>query len=257
MAKKEIVIIGIGRFATELINKLNKTNDFSIVAIDKEAKRLEQLNNVKNTIVGDATDKDFMLDIGIDNAEYYVIGMGQDFQASLVITSIIKENFHGKIFAKSIDSNHENILNTLGVEEVITPEVAAAGILYRRIINPLAEIKGGKIYQMVEVAPGISIVNVPALKSEFDKKIKDIEVPDGIGFALINKLKTGPEIVTGNTLIEQGDILAVIGKEAPLLKLLATIQQTKLVELQEEEESEKTDIEKVKDAIKNGKEVEK
>ncbi len=234
MGKKEIAVIGVGRFATELINKLNKTNIFSIVAIDKDPKRLEQLEGVKNVIVGDATDKEFLLNIGIDSADYYVIGMGQDFQASLVITSIIKENFEGKIFAKSIDENHENILQTLGVEDVITPEVAAAGIVYRRLINPLAEIKGGKMYQMVEVAQGISIVNVPALKIDWGKQIKDIYIPKGIGVALIIKPESGAEIVTGDTTVEKSDILSVIGKEAPMLKLLELIHKSKESESDDE-----------------------
>ncbi len=250
MAKKEVVVIGIGRFATALIDKLNRTNDFSVVAIDKEVKKLEQLKGVKNIIVGDATDEEFLTNIGVDNADYFVIGMGQDFKASLVIASIIKENFKGKLFAKSVDPNHENILNTLGVEEVITPEVAAAGIVYRRLLNPLAEIKGGVNYQMVEVAAGVSIVNVPALKMDWGKTIKEIEIAEGIGIALINKVNGGPQVVTGDTLIEEGDVLAIIGQEPPLLKLLDSIHDNKIIEEKEKEEMSKDTLTKVTDALK-------
>ncbi len=236
MAKKEIVIIGIGRFATELINKLNKINDFNIVAIDVDQRKLEKLVGVKNVIVGDGTNKEFLLNVGINNADYYVIGMGQDFQSSLVITSIIKENFKGKVFAKSIDENHESILRSLGVADVITPEVAAAGIVYRRLINPLSNIKNGELYQMHEVAHGVSLVNIPALKNEWGKEIKDAEIPEGLMVVLINKIKSGPEIVKGNTLVEEGDILSLVGKEAPLLKLLDEIHEDKLEEEAQEEQ---------------------
>ncbi len=234
MAKKEIVIIGIGRFATELINNLNNSSNYSIVAIDKNPKKLEQLIGVKNIIVGDATDKEFLLNIGVENADSYIIGMGQDFQASLVITSIIKENFHGKIFAKSVNEDHENILKSLGVEEVVTPEVAAAKIVYRKIINPLSLIKGGELYQMTEFIPGISIVNVPVLKNDFGKTIKELKIPDGIGIALIIKEATGPKTVNGMTLIEEGDVLSIIGPENLLLKLLSKISNNKSKETEEE-----------------------
>ncbi len=236
MAKKEIVVIGVGRFAAELITNLNKTNDFNIVAIDKDQNKLESLAGVKNIIVGDATNKEFILNIGIENADSYVIGMGQDFKSSLVIASMIKANFKGKVFAKSIDENHENILNSLGVENVITPEVAAAGIVYRRLINPLAGIKGGQMYQMVEVAKGVSLVNVPALKSTVGKQIKDASVPEGIGVALITKIKSGPQVVSGDTEIEEGDILSLIGKESLLLKVIESIHEDKVEEIEEEEE---------------------
>lgn len=250
MAKKEIIVIGVGRFATELINKLNKTNDFNIVAIDKDPKKLEALEGVKNIIVGDATDREFLLNVGVDNADCYVIGMGQDFQASLVIASIIKENFSGKVFAKSVDPNHENILKALGVEEVITPEVAAAQITYARMINPLADIKGGKKYLMSQIAPGVYVVNVPALKMDQGQLIKDIDMPEGVGIALMIKPKTGAQIVHGDTLIEEGDILSMVGKEAPLRKLLADIQKDKVIEIAEEEESKKDRITKVHDKLK-------
>ncbi len=254
MAKKEIVVIGIGRFGSALIEKLNRSGDFSIVAIDNDSKKLEQLQGVKNIIVGDATDKEFLLNVGIDSADYFVIGMGKDFQASLVITSIIKENFKGKVFAKSIDPNHENILSTLGVDEVITPEVAAAGIVYRRLINPLAGIKGGDMYQMAEVAGGVYIVNVPALKVDWDRKIKDIFIPEGIAITLIIKPKEGPAVVSGETLIEEGDILSIIGKEAPLLKLLESIHEDKVLEDKEAEEASKDEITKVREILKGKKE---
>lgn len=237
MAKKEIVVLGVGRFATELINKLNKTNDFNIVAIDIKQEKLEKLKDIKNVIMGDATKKEFLLNVGIENADYYIIGMGQDFQSSLIITSMIKDNFKGKIIAKSIDEGHERILQSLGVDEIITPEVAAAGIIYRKIINPLTQIEGGEMYQMNEVAKGVSIVNVPVLKKYLNTKIKDIDFNEGIGVALITKKETGPEIVSGETIIEEGDIVALIGRDQQLLKTIENIHVDKIDEELIEEES--------------------
>lgn len=238
MAKKEIVVIGIGRFATELINRLNTTSDFNIVAIDSNQSKLEKLVGVKNIIIGDATKTEFLLNIGIENADYYVIGMGQDFKTSLVVASIIKNNFAGKVLAKSIDENHESIMRSLGVEDVITPEVAAAGIVYRRLINPLSEIKGGETYRLVEVVKGISLVNVPVLKSNSGQTIKDIKLPKEIAVALVIRDGKDGEIVHGDTIINEGDVLSLIGKEQPLLKHLKDVTEDTAEEVDELEEFE-------------------
>ncbi len=230
MAKKEIVIIGIGRFASELIKKLNKTNEFNIVAIDTKQSKLEALDGVKNVVVGDATAKGFLTQIGIENADYFVIGMGQDFEASLVIASIIRDNFKGKIIAKSIDEHHERILNGLGIENVVTPEVAAAGIVYRSIINPFSKMKDGDLFQLVEVAPSVSIVNVPAINKFVGIKVKNLNLPKGIGIALISKPGVGPEVVDGDTLVEREDILLFIGRESAIIKLTQDIADEKSTE---------------------------
>ncbi len=227
MPKKEIVVIGIGRFASELIRNLNKTTEFNIVAIDHKQEKLEALEGVKNTIVGDATNKEFLTQIGIDNADYYVIGMGQDFEASLVIASMIKDNFKGKLFAKSIDDNHGRILKSLGVEHVVTPEVAAAGIVYRGIMNPFSHTKDGELFKMVEVAKNVSIVNVPAVSKYVNEKVKDLALPKGIGIALITKPGLGPEVVDGDTIIESEDMISFIGKESLIIKLTQQIADEK------------------------------
>lgn len=161
--KKEIVVIGIGRYAKELIKKLNNVPGCSIVAIDKDQSKLEQLQGVKNIIVGDATNADFLTHVGIDNADFFVIGMGQDFQGSLVITTLLTENFKGHIIAKSVNEQHESILRKIGVEDVITPEIAAAKRTFNKIVNPLA-LKGASDFEMSEIADGVSVAKIPVLE---------------------------------------------------------------------------------------------
>ncbi len=238
MAKKEIVVIGIGRFATELINKLNTRAKYSIVAIDKDPKKVEQLTGVKNIIVGDATDKNFLLNVGIDNADYYVVGMGQDFQSSLVISSIIKENFKGKVFCKSVDDNHASILKTIGVEEVITPEVAAARIAFKKMINPMVDlIAVDDLYSITEVTEGIVIVNMPVTERTGGKQIKDIDVPEGTSIALMKRDGIG-QVVNGSTQVEVGDVLSVIGSLDEILKLLETTKKQVEEDITDEKELE-------------------
>lgn len=222
MARKEIVVIGIGRYAEELIKKINSVTGYSVVAIDKDPVKLEKLVGVKNVIVGDATNIEFLTNIGIDNADFYVIGMGQDFQASLVIASTIKENYKGAIIAKSVNKQHEVILKRLGVEDVVTPEVAAAKRTFNKIANPLA-LKSADEYMMSEIAEGVSIAKIPVLEKWNGCTVMELDLPKDIGITLIFKNGTKPEIVTGQTEIKIGDVLVLAGKDKQLLKLLNEI----------------------------------
>ncbi|BDU67833.1 MAG: potassium transporter Trk [Candidatus Tyloplasma litorale] len=227
MNKREIVFIGIGRFTLTLINDISKKPNFSIVAIDKDEKKLELLQGIKNIIVGDATDKDFLLNIGIENADFFVIGMGQDFQSSLIIASLLKENFKGKVIAKSVNDRHEIILNKIGVDEVVTPEVEAAKKEYRKLINPLSFIGGAEEYQITEINKDVFLVRVPVIKKQYNKKIVDIKIPNGILISLVFKKNDNnkPIIANGDTLIEEGDVLALIGTEANLNKIINVVKK--------------------------------
>lgn len=219
--KKEIVVIGIGRYAKELIKKLNNVPGCSIVAIDKDQSKLEQLQGVKNIIVGDATNADFLTHVGIDNADFFVIGMGQDFQGSLVITTLLAENFKGHIIAKSVNEQHESILRKIGVEDVITPEIAAAKRTFNKIVNPLA-LKGVSDFEMSEIADGVSVAKIPVLEKWNEKMISELELSNEIGITLIFK-NNKAEIVNGQTIVNTGDILVVAGKDKSLIKLLEMI----------------------------------
>ncbi len=224
MAKKEIVVIGIGRYAATLIEKLKTIPSYSIVAIDSDEKKIENIMGVKNLIVGDATNEEFIKGIGIENADFYVIGMGSDFQTSSIIAANIKENFKGTVIAKSVNPQHEMILRKMGVDDVITPEVVAAKKTFNKIANPLI-FKHGNNYEMSEISEGVSIARIPALHKWIEKYVKDIEIPKGIGISLIFKKGKG-KVVSGDTKIEKNDILAIVGEDKILINFLEKINKT-------------------------------
>lgn len=232
MAKKEVVIIGIGRFAKELIVNLNKRSGYSIIAIDKSEDKLESpmFANVKLKIPGDATNKEFLENLGIDNADFFVVGMGQDFKSSLIIASILKENFKGKVIAKSVDDQHAEILRKIGVDEIITPEIVAAKAVYRKIINPLSFESNADNYQLLSIYKGVSTIGMRPLKEYCNKRIREINLPKRISIALIFKNGEKPEIVNGDTFIEENDILTFIGEEDDLIKMISNIREEKLKE---------------------------
>lgn len=221
---KEVVVIGISRFAMELINKLNQISGYSIVAIDISQEKLERLQGIKNIIVGDATNEEFMTGIGIDNADYFVIGLGQDFKSSLIIASIIKENFKGIVIAKSVNEQHEIIMRKLGVEDIVIPETAAAKRTFNKIINPLA-MRGNDEGVMHDISENVSIAKIPPLSSWIGKEVKNLQLPKGTSISLLFRKGVKAEIVSGETIVKEDDIIAIIGNNKSLVKILEKIEK--------------------------------
>jgi trk system potassium uptake protein len=219
MAKKEIVVIGVSRFSTALINRLNEFSEYSIVAIDKDDKKLETLQGVKSLIVGDATVEGFLSEVGIENSDYYIIGLGNDFQSSLIIASILnnKEIFKGKIIALSVSEQQEKILYDLGIKNVINPEEAAAKRAFNKIANPLSGIT--KNDEISEIGGGVSVMRIPVTERFLDKKVSEAELPRGIIISLIYR-DGKASVVTGDTVFEKGYEMSIMGEEKALVKFV-------------------------------------
>ena len=224
MGKKEIVIIGIGRFSIALIDKFRNIPGYSIVAIDVDKEKLKKITGVKNMIVGDATDEEWLKSIGIENASFYVIGMGSDFQTSSIVAANLNENFSGTVIAKSVNQQHEMILHKMGIENVVTPEVAAAKRTFNKIVNPLA-LKSDEVFEMIEISHGVSIVKVPVIKEWSNEYVKHISLPKDLGLALIFKNGTKASVVTGDTKLEDEDVVAVVGEDKILLSFLKQVNK--------------------------------
>lgn len=223
MEKKEIVIIGIGKYSQSLINKLQKIPKISIIAIDKNEKALLKLKGIKSLIVGDATDENFIKNVGIENADFYVIGIGSDFQSSLLIATILETNFDGTIIAKTMSVEHEKILNKIGVVNIIKPEEAAARGTFNKIVNPFA-LRGTKDGDIVEIADGVSTIKLAIPPIFYDKLIKNSKIPSGIIIPIVYK-KGKLIIATGKTLLKQGDDFSIIGENNVLGKFLEQIHK--------------------------------
>lgn len=88
---KSILIIGLGRFGRHMAQKLiEEGND--VLGIDRSEERADKATDILHNIqIGDATDEHFMDTLGINNFDICVVAIGDNFQASLEITVILKD----------------------------------------------------------------------------------------------------------------------------------------------------------------------
>ncbi len=119
---KNILVIGAGRFGTFLIQQFSKQGD-EILVIDSNEERMEKaLPFVTSSLVGDATDPDFMGTIGVNNFDICIVSIGDNFQNSLETTSLLKELGAKHVIARASRDVHEKFLLRNGADEVVYPE---------------------------------------------------------------------------------------------------------------------------------------
>lgn len=208
MKKKQFAVIGMGRFGSSVAKTLYAMN-YDVLAIDSDESRTDEVvEQVTHAVTADATDEDVMRALGLRNFDVVVVAIGQDIQASILTTLIVKEMGIGMIVAKAQNELHGKVLVRIGADKVIFPERDMGARVAHHLISPniLDHIELSKDYSIVdlEAGPGLIGKNLRQLdiRNKFGCNVMGIRGKDGI-------MNIAPH---AEDLIKEGDVLVIVGK---------------------------------------------
>ena len=130
---KSILVIGMGKFGHHLVNRLI-TLDNEVMIIDKDEEQIRDMFSlVTSARVGDCTNLDVLESLGLGNFDLVIVCIGENFQNSLEITSLVKELGANYVISVASRDIQAKFLLKNGADEVVYPE--------RDIANNLASWK--------------------------------------------------------------------------------------------------------------------
>ena len=119
---KSILLIGLGRFGRHIAIKLDELHH-QVMAVDKEETRVDAvLPFVTNAQIGDATNEDFLSSLGVGNFDVCIVAIGDSFQNSLEVTSLLKELGARMVVSRAARDVHAKFLLRNGADEIVYPE---------------------------------------------------------------------------------------------------------------------------------------
>jgi trk system potassium uptake protein len=121
--KKQIVVIGLGRFGSRLASTLT---DFGheVLAIDKREDRVNRLpTRVTKPVLADATNENVLKELGVGNFDVGIVAIGYDPMSSILATTLLKKLGVRYIVARAQDELHGEILSRVGADMVVNPEI--------------------------------------------------------------------------------------------------------------------------------------
>ena len=126
---KSILLIGLGRFGRHIAIKLDELHHH-VMAVDKEDTRVDAvLPFVTNAQIGDATNEDFLSSLGVGNFDVCIVAIGDDFQNSLEVTSLLKELGAKMVVSRAARDVHAKFLLRNGADEIVYPERQVADMV--------------------------------------------------------------------------------------------------------------------------------
>ncbi len=211
--KKEFVVIGLGRFGGSIVRELIELGA-DVMAIDISHSRVDEYTQIATqAVVADTTDESVLKSLGIRNFEHVVVAIGENIQASILTTLMLKEIGVQKITVKAQNDSHEKVLRKIGADQVVHPERDMA----MRIANNMVS---NNILDYLELSEEYSIAEIQANEKIAGFTLIDLDIRAKFGVNIV-AIKRSNQILVSPQAIEKirlDDILIIIGSDDDIHK---------------------------------------
>ena len=205
MAHKSFAVIGLGQFGRSVVKEL-VDNGMDVIAIDiNEEVANEVAAELPTTFVADSTDEKALKELGVDDVDAAIVAFGDNQQASVLTTVILRELGIKNIIVRVDDDYYVPIVKKLGATEVITPQKAAGAALANRI--------GNEDYQdFYKLDNKYSVVSIIVNPGFLPTTLKDMNPKNVYGVNIVLIRRGNKSFVPGgNDSILPDDTVFVVG----------------------------------------------
>ena len=175
---KSILVIGISRFGAHLCRNLVAQKN-QLMIIDKEEAALEELTPlVSSALIADCTRKDVLENVGVSDFDICFVCISDNFQASLEITSLLKEVGAKYVVSVSRRDVHTKFLLRNGADEVINPDKEMSercAIMY----------SNDNIFDYIELEQDYSIYEIRPMKEWVGKSLRESNMRANYGISVV------------------------------------------------------------------------
>ncbi len=206
MKKKmdQIAIIGLGKFGMTVAKELAKY-DCEVLAIDMDEGLVEACAPfVTKAIQVNVLEADALESCGLRNFDIAIIGIGDNIESSLMVALALKDMEIPMIIAKARDEKHAKLLEMIGVNKIMQPEIDSATKLVGSITTKY-------VLEKLELGKDFSMLEISAPQGWIGKTFGDLALRQKYSFNVVC-VKRGEEVIFpgAGTMLETGDTLMIM-----------------------------------------------
>lgn len=209
--RKQFAIIGMGRFGSSIAKTLSQLG-FEVLAIDHREETVQEVSAyVTHAVQADSTDEEALRALGIRNLDVVVVAIGEDIQASILTTLILKEMGIPTIVVKAVNDLHGKVLKKIGADKVVYPERDMGQRVAHHLIS-------SNIIDYIELSADYSIVEIKASAQMIGKSLKQLDIRAKYGCNVI-AIKQNEQLIippSAEETLKPDDILVLVGKNSSL-----------------------------------------
>ena len=209
---KSVLLIGMGKFGQTLGTRLLNMGD-EVMIVDKNEDIINALApKYTNALIANCMNADNLSTMDIPSFDVCVVAIGDDFQSSLEITSILKDLGARYVVSKATTEIQRKFLLRNGADEVVYPD--------HDIAEKLAvKLNSAKVFDYIELDAEYSIFEIAVPTEWYRKKIVDVNPRRKYGINILT-IKKGRKIVTSpdaEYVFDDGDHMVIFGNTEKIL----------------------------------------
>lgn len=222
MARKQFVVIGLGRFGESMAKTLYDTGN-DVLVIDKNEEVIADISNsVTHAVQMDATDESALKSLGLSNFDVAVITIGDDLQSSILVTLLVKELGVNYIVCKAKNDLHAKVLQKIGADRIILPEKDMG-------VRVAYNLVSSSILDYIELSPDYSVMEFQVLGEWSNKTLNELNLRSKYDINVMaikqnGKINLSPK---ADDVLKEKDTLVVMGSAKSLTKLEGKIVKLK------------------------------
>ncbi|MDR1521266.1 MAG: TrkA family potassium uptake protein [Streptococcaceae bacterium] len=206
--KKSFAVIGLGRFGGAIACELAASGQ-EVLAMDSSKDRINEFMNItSHAVVGNAQDETTLKQLGIRNFDVVVIAIGEDIQASILVTLMIKEMGVKYVLAKAQNDYHARVLEKLGADLVVHPESDMG-------IRAAHQLISNNLIEFLELSDKFSIGEIKLINSKLsDHTLAELDLTNQykVNVTAIRRANGEVEFPTATTIVHEEDSVLVVGR---------------------------------------------
>ena len=200
-----------------------------VIGIDTRMEKVDLYKEkISHTICMDATDEFTVSGLPLSDTDVVIIAIGEDQGANIMATALFKNMQVKRLISRAINPLHEQVLEAIGVDEIVHPEEETAERWAKRLsIN--------NVVDSFELNEHFSIIEANVPKEYVGKTIREIGFRAKFNLLVLTIMKKSPVksllgksrievniqgIATPDQQLEETDILVVYGSNKDLQEFL-------------------------------------
>lgn len=213
--KQNFAIIGLGRFGGSICETLIEAGQ-EVLAIDKDEDRInEYMNIATHAVVANAQDEMTLRSLGLRNFDHVIVSIGEDIQASILVTLMAKEMGVPKVTAKAQNEYHAKVLYKIGADRVVHPERDMGIKVAHNLVSK-------NILDYLELSDEYSLAEVKVTNPKFfNKNLLELNFRQKFGLNIV-AIRRGSNLIISplaDELVLRDDCLLLIGADEDVDRL--------------------------------------
>ncbi|CAM3054750.1 MULTISPECIES: potassium channel family protein [Vibrio] len=215
---KQFAVIGLGRFGLSVCQELADAGA-QVLAVDVNEDKVKAATQfVTQAVVANCTLEDTAEELKLSDYDMVMISIGEDVNASILTTLVMKESGVKSVWVKANDKFHAKILQKIGADHIIMPERDMGVRVARKMLDK-------RVLEFQELGSNLAMTEVVIGSRLMGKTLGQLSLCQNDEIQVLG-FKRGPEIIKNPDLdkvMEIGDMLIVAGPKDVLMAKLKSL----------------------------------